>query len=172
MAMRPELRDIQRRVIDLLVDGGAMYVGDKVADWIRMQFYTSIEKNLKQYSKGAIKAGISLIDLVFPRIRETPYIGDALGLIGRDGMKEVIMGFVDKPPYCVADDANTIHCYNFYSTNVKVAIDGSELTLNTDFTVSGTAEDFTISLATALASGEHEVRVADEKKAWYGKVKV
>ena len=173
MSMRPQLQDIQKRIIDLAVDGAVMYGGDKGADWIRMQFYTSLEKSLKQYTKGAIKVALSLVDLVFPQVRKIPYVGDGLGLIGRDGVKEIIAGFVDKPPYCVAEDSNTIHCYNFEDlTTLSVAIDGSELTKDTDYTVSGTADDFTIALSTALSSGEHDLRVADSKVAFYGKIKV
>jgi len=173
MSYAPQLQGLQKRILDLAVDGAVMYGGDKVADWIRMQFYTSLEKSLKQYGKGAIKVGISLIDLAFPQVRKVPYLGDALGLIGRDGVKEIIAGFVDKPPYCVAEDSNTIHCYNFEDlTTISVAIDGSELTKDTDYTVSGTADDFTIALSTALSSGEHDLRVADSKVAFYGKVKV
>jgi len=171
MALRAE--EIQKRLFDELVDGIGLYGVDKVADWIRMSLYTSIEKNIKQYSKGAIKVALSMIDYIFPKIREMPYIGDWLGLAGRDGIKEIAKHFIDKPPYCVAEDSNTIHCYNFEDlTTLSVAIDGSELTKDTDYTVSGTADDFTISLATALSSGEHDLRVADSKVAFYGKIKV
>jgi len=170
--IKPQLQGIQKRLFDEIVDGLGLYGMEKGVDYLRKALYTSIERNLKQYSKGAIMVGISLVDLAFPQVKRIPYVGDWLDIVGRVGVKEIVRQAVDKPPYCVATDANTIHCYNFESTSVSVAIDGKELTSGTDFTVSGTAEDMTINLTNALSSGEHDLRVADTKKSWYGKIKV
>lgn len=168
-----DITRIQRKLLDEVVDGAIMYVGDKIADYIRMNFYDTVEKSLKQYSKGVIKVAVSLADILFPDIRKLPYIGDSLGLIGRNGVQDIIREFIDKPPYCIAEDSNTIHCYNFEDiASLKVAINGTELNADTDYTVSGTPDDFTISLVNPLSSGEHDVRVTDSKVAWYGKVKV
>jgi len=172
MDMRFNVSDLQKKLMELGIDGIGLYLIDKGVDWLRMAGYSFIEKNLKQYSRGAILTLLGLADAFIPDIKRLPYIGDWLGLAGKYGVMELIKQAVDKPPYCIADDANTIHCYNFNSTNVKVAIDGNELTSGTDYTVSGTAEDFAINLSTALSSGEHEIRVADEKKAFWGKIKV
>lgn len=168
-----DMERIRARLLDELVDGIGLYLGDKAQEYVRRYFYDMIEKNLKQYSKGAILVGMSLLDQIFPQVSEIKYIGDWLGLWGRLGVKDIISQVVDKPPYCLAEDSNTIHCFNFADlSTLDVAIDGTKLTANTDYTVSGTESDFTISLANALASGEHDIRVADSRVAFYGKIKV
>lgn len=169
MAQRIDVRDIQKRLLDMGTDGVGLYIMEKAVGFIRTKAYT-IERNLKQYSEGVVKVGLSMIDIIIPSIKKTPYIGDWLELLGRVGVRDIIKQFVDKQPYVVADDVNTLHCYNFNDINsIVVYIDGTELT---DYTVSGTADDFIISLTNALASGEHDVLIADNKVAWFGKVVV
>lgn len=157
--------ELQKRLMDLVVDGFGMYAGKKVVDFTKQ--YTV--KVLKQYNDPVVKVGISLIDLVIPTIRTVPYIGDWLALWGRDGVRDAAVLLVDKPPICWADDANTMHCINFDVMTVTVKIDGSAVTPSA---ISGTPDDFTISLATALSAGAHDLVVVGNKVAWSGKIYV
>jgi hypothetical protein len=51
---------------------------------------------------------------------------------------------------------------------VNVKIDGSSVTP----TITGTAEELTISLASPLSSGAHDLVVVGNKVAWSGKIYV
>lgn len=157
--------ELQKRLLDLVVDGFGMYAGKKLVEFVKP--YTV--KTLKQYNDPVIKVAISLADMAFPKLREMPYVGDWLSLWGRDGVRDAAVLLIDKPPLCWADDANTMHCINFDTTTVTVKIDGASVTPSS---ISGTPEDFTISLATALSAGAHDLLVAGNKAAWSGKVYV
>jgi hypothetical protein len=119
-----------------------------------------------------IKIGASLADLVVPRIREIPYLGDWLGIWGRRGVEDALVTLIDKPAFCYARDENTIICYNFDTLDISVKIDGVAKTVNTDYTVSGTAEELTISLVSPLAKGAHDLVVVGNKVAFAGKIYV
>lgn len=160
MSIRYE--ELSRRLMDLAIDGAGLYAGKKITDFLKP--YT--KKTLKQYNDGAIKVAISMVDLVLPQIRQFPYIGDWLALWGRDGLNDIIKLFVDKPADCWAEDANTIKCINFDTNVVSVKIDGTTVTP----TISGTAEELTLSLASPLGSGVHDLVVVGNKVAWSGKV--
>lgn len=168
MAAIPTAGEIQRRVLDLLVDGIGLYAGEKLTSFAKEALYGTLEVHLKQYTKGTLKIGLSMLDLLLPQLKTIPYVGDWLHLWGKDGVKDIATQVIDKPAYCVATDVNTIRCYNFDTTNVVVKIDGASVTIS----VSGTAEDMTISLAAPMAAGKHDVLVAGNKVAWYGKVVV
>ncbi len=157
---------IKSKVINLGVDGVGLYLGQRLAESIRPY----IVKQAKQYSDAVVKILVSMVDLAVPRVSEMPYVGDWLELWGKDGVRDVIRNVVDKPPFCLADDANTIHCYNFDTTSVTVKIDGN--TPSPAPTVSGTADDFTINLASALSSGGHDLVVAGNRVAFSGKIHV
>lgn len=163
MAVR--LEDLQKKIMDLIIDGGGLYLGDKIVEFIKP--YTV--KTLKQYNDAVIKIGLSLLDLVFPQVKETPYIGDWIGLWGRSGVKDAVRLFIDKPPVCWALDANTIECINFDTTAVSVKINGQVIT---DFTVEGSADEFKIHLATALSTGAYDLVVVGNTKAFSGKIYV
>jgi len=165
-------KELQTKLLDELVDGVGLYAGDKLADIIRDFGYSFVDKNLGIWSKGALKVGISLIDTILPTIKGIPYVGDWLGLWGRDGVRDIATAFIDKPAYCRANDANTIECFNFDELATAVYIDGNTLTKDTDYTLSGTADDFTISLKTPLTTGKHDLVVVGKKKAFSGWVKV
>jgi len=157
---------LKSKVINLAVDGAGLYIGQKLAEYLRPY----LVKQVKQYSDAVVKILASMVDLAVPRVSEVPYVGDWLELWGKDGVRDVIRNVVDKPPFCLADDANTIHCYNFDTTSVTVKIDGQ--TPSTAPTISGTADDFTINLASALSSGAHDLVVAGDKVAFSGKIYV
>lgn len=170
--MSVDMRSVQRKLVNQTVDGIGLYIIEKGLDKLRLSAY-EIEKNLKQYSKPALMIGVSLVDVIYPQINRMPYFGDWFELTGKVGVKEAIKQIVDKPAYVVADDANTLHGYNFDNlTNLEVWVDGTKLASGTDYTVTGTASDFTISLTNPLASGEHDVVITDGKKAFEGKIKV
>ncbi|MEM4004640.1 MAG: hypothetical protein QXM43_03270 [Desulfurococcaceae archaeon] len=162
MAVRME--ELQKKIMDMAIDGAGLYLGDKIVEFIKP--YTV--KTLKQYTEPMIKIGISLLDLVFPQIKETPYLGDWLGLWGRSGVKDAVKLFVDKPAMCWAVDANTIECINFDTTAVTVKINGQAV----QFTIEGSADYFKIHLATALAGGSYDLLVTGNTKAFSGKIYV
>lgn len=158
------IEDLQKKLMELAIDGTGLYVSKKITEFIKP--YTV--KTLKQYNDPAVKIGISLIDLVFPKISEIPYVGDWISLWGKQGIKELEELLIDKPPVCWAEDENTIKCLNLDTTSVSVKVDGSEV----QFTTSGTADNLTISLSAPLGAGEHDLVVTGETKAFYGKIYV
>jgi hypothetical protein len=166
MAIRVE--ELQKRLMDLAVDGIGLYLSKKATDFVKPY----IVRATKQYSDGAFKVGVSLVDLIFPRIKEIPYLGDWLALWGRRGVEDILVTVVDKPAFCYAEDENTIICYNFDTLDISVKIDGVAKTVNTDYTVSGTAEELTISLVSPLAKGAHDLVVVGNKVAFSGKIYV
>lgn len=162
MAVRME--ELQKKILDLVVDGAGIYIGDKIVEFAKP--YTV--KTLKQYNDAVVKIGLSMLDMVFQRIRDIPYLGDWLGLWGRTGVNDAIKLFVDKPPVCWALDANTIECINFDTTTISVKINGQAV----QFTVEGSADYFKIHLATPLASGAYDLVVVGNTKAFSGKIYV
>lgn len=166
MAVRTE--EITRRLMDLAVDGVGIYIGDKVVEFVKP--YT--KKTLKKYNDGAVKIVASLLDLAIPKVRELPYVGDWLGLIGKVGVRDVLRTVVDKPADCWATDPNTIHCVNLDVLPDSIMLDGSKKAKDTDYTLSGTADEFDILLKTSLAGGPHDLVVAGSTKAFAGKIYV
>ncbi|MEM4675231.1 MAG: hypothetical protein QXM12_02965 [Nitrososphaerota archaeon] len=162
MAVRME--ELQKKLIDMLVDGAGIYIGDKIVEFAKP--YTV--KTLKQYNDAVVKIGLSMLDLVFPQLKEAPYIGDWLGLWGRTGVRDAVRLFIDKPPVCWALDANTIECVNFDTISVSVKINGQPVT----FTIEGSADEFKIHLATALSTGAYDLVVVGNTKAFSGKIYV
>ncbi|MEM4827207.1 MAG: hypothetical protein QXK07_04115 [Desulfurococcaceae archaeon] len=162
MAVRVE--ELQKKIVDLAIDGVGIYLGDKIVEFAKP--YTV--KTLKQYNDAVVKIGLSMLDMVFPRIRDIPYLGDWLGLWGRTGVNDAIKLFVDKPALCWALDANTIECINFDTTAISVKINGQAV----QFTVEGSADYFKIHLATPLSSGAYDLIVVGNTKAFSGKIYV
>jgi len=163
-----EIGEIQKRLIDEIVDGAGIYGIEKAIEFLKDASYGYTVKNLKQYTDGAIKLSLSLVDLLFPKIKELPYVGDWLQLIGRVGIRDVAKAVIDRPPFCYASDSNTIMCYNFDTTKVSLKIDGASV----EPSVSGTPEELTLSLPSPMGAGKHDVLVAGDKVAWHGKVVV
>jgi hypothetical protein len=166
MAVRTE--ELTKRIFDIAVDGIGLYISKKASEYARQY----LVKHLKQYSDGVFKIGVSMLDLVFPKIKEVPYLGDWLALWGRRGVEDILVAIIDKPAFCYAQDANTIICYNLDTTDPVVVVDGVEKTKDADYTVSGTAEELTISLKEPLASGAHDLVVAGLRVSFSGKIYV
>jgi hypothetical protein len=166
MAIKTE--ELTKRVFDIAVDGLGLYIGKKASEYARPY----IVKHTRQFSDGAFKIGVSMIDLVFPRIKEVPYLGDWLALWGRRGVEDVLVAIIDKPAFCYASDANTIICYNLDTTDPIVIINGVRKEKDTDYTISGTAEELTISLKKPLSAGAHDLVVAGLRVSFSGKIYV
>jgi len=166
VAIRAE--ELTKRLLDMAVDGIGLYISRKASEYARRY----IVKHTKQYSDGAFKIGASMLDLLFPKIKEIPYLGDWLALWGRSGVEDILVAVIDKPPFCYAQDANTIICLNLDTTDPIVIIDGVKKTKDTDYSVSGTAEELTINLKTALSAGAHDLVVAGLRVSFSGKIYV
>jgi hypothetical protein len=166
MAIRTE--ELTKRIMDMAIDGIGLYIGRKASDYVK----PLLVKTTKQFTDGAFKVGVSMLDLVFPRIKEIPYLGDWLALWGRRGVEDVLVALIDKPAFCYAQDANTIICLNLDTTDPVIFIDGKKQTKDTDYTVSGTAEELTINLKTALSAGAHDLVVAGLRVSFSGKIYV
>ncbi|MEM1724522.1 MAG: hypothetical protein QXW71_01920 [Thermoplasmata archaeon] len=159
-----EFGEIQKRITEMLIDGSGIYIGDKLTDLLKPY----LVKSLKQFTKPAVLIGVSMIDLFIPRVKEIPYVGDWLNLWGKIGVKGVIENIIDKPEFCWSQDENTIKCINFDTTTVTVKVDGKEVTA----TVTGTADEFTISLPSPLSGGAHDLVVVGNTKSFRGKIYV
>ena len=166
MAIKTE--ELTKRLMDLAVDGIGLYIGRKASDYVKPY----LVKTTKQYSDGAFKIGVSMLDLVFPKIKEIPYLGDWLALWGRRGVEDVLVALIDKQAFCYAQDANTLICLNLDTTDPVIFIDGVKKAKDTDYSVSGTAEELTINLRTALSAGAHDLVVAGLRVSFSGKIYV
>jgi len=160
-----------RGLIDKAIDGVLLYGADKLAGFINLQLYGTTVKNLKQYADAAVKLGLGVVIDMIPQLQVSNYVVRFGDMAFKKGVSDVLTQFIDKPPYLWAEDNDTIHVLNLDTTNVQVFIDGNKLGSDA-FTVSGTAEDMTISLKTPLSAGEHDIMVVGLKKAAVGHVKV
>ena len=163
----------RQKLTSNLIGGALLYASDVLVPYyIKLALYPQVVKPLKQYTDPVLKAGIGIALPLIPQIRDSMYAQEYADLSFMAGVKDVIHVFVDKPALVVAEDASTLHGYNFNdTTKLVIYIDGTQVASNA-YTVSGSASDFTVKLTTALSSGEHEVVVADNKVAFYGKVRV
>jgi hypothetical protein len=160
--------ELTKRFMDLAIDGLGLYIGRKASEYARRY----IVKHTKQYSDGAFKVGVSMLDLAFPKVKEIPYLGDWLALWGRRGVEDILVAVIDKPAFCYAQDANTIVCLNFDTTDPVILINGERKEKDRDYTISGTAEELTISLKTPLSTGVHDLVVAGLRVSFSGKIYV
>ena len=156
-----------------LIGGALLYASDVlVPNAVKLALYPQVVKPLKQFADPVLKAGIGIVLPLIPQIRDSMYAQRYAELSFMAGIKDVIHTFVDKPALVVAEDASTLHGYNFNdTTKLVIFIDGTQVASNA-YTISGSASDFTVKLSTALSSGEHDIMVADNKVAFYGKVRV
>lgn len=169
MAERAE--KIGRELIDKAIDGILLYGADKLTQFVNVQLHGTTVKTLKQYSDGVLKLGIGFAIGMIPQLQVSEYVLRFGDLAMKKGMADIITQFIDKPAYVWADDASTIRVVNLDTTTPEVFIDGVKKA-TTDYTVSGSAEDLTIKLTTALSAGEHDVMVVGLKKAAVNKIKV
>ena len=146
-----------------VVGGLSLYIAnDFIPKYIRKAGYTFIRKNLKEHAPLVEKTGIALaVQMVMPEEYEESIISDIVDLMGLGGVADVVGFYVEKRPECILIDSNTIECKNFDDLeNATVIVDGTQLTKDTDYTVSGEQ----IQLTKALASGEHTIIVIDGTK--------
>jgi len=164
--MKPE--ELTKKLMDLAVDGFGLYLSKKISDYAKMY----LARTTRQFTDGVVKVGLSMLDLAVPKIKEIPYLGDWLSLWGRRGMEDILVAVIDKPAFCYAQDANTLICLNLDTTDPVILIDGVKKTKDTDYSVSGTAEELTINLKSPLSAGAHDLVVAGLRVSFAGKIYV
>jgi len=162
-------RDIGARIVERVRSGIVFILGYKTVDEVSRRFG---RKYVGEHSELLIGGGVSVFgDVIAGMLPESvrPVISDIVDSAGDYGLYKEFQHLVDKIPVCWASDPNTLVCKNLDSTTVSVKVDGTPVTVSS---TSGTAEDLTIYLATALSAGEHELIVVASKKAFYGKIVV
>jgi len=144
-----------------------LYLSKKEAEYTERFF----KAKLKKWHSPVVKAGTGVIVDYIPMIRESRYLAELGDYLFADGVRDFVNIVVDNPADLWLDDASTIHVINFGETPAGLYIDGTAKA-SADYTVSGTANDFTIKLNTALPSGEHTIVVVGTKNAIAKKVYV
>ena len=130
-----------------------------------------LKSKLKKWHNPAVKAVTGVVVDYIPMVRESRYLAELGDYLLADGVKDLVEIVVDNPPDLWLDDASTIHVINFGETPAGLYIDGTAKA-STDYSVSGTANDFTIKLNSALPSGEHTIVITGTKNAIAKKVNV
>lgn len=159
------MSDIRKRLLDEILDGAGLYISKKLGELAN----ENLAQYTAEYSAPITKIGLSLLDLILPQVREFPYIGDWLKLIGSDGVRDLLVLLVDKAPLCYAKEESIIRCLNLDTTKVTVKVDGESIT---GFSIVGSADDFEIHLEKPLSGGVHDLVVTGDKKAFSGKIRV
>ena len=164
------MEDLAGRIQKRLVSGLIFYGASKIVD--TAEKYTA--KYFKEHTKGVVGIGLGLaLESFAPEsIRYEEVFDPFVDAMADYGVMKELRVLIDKEPVCWAQDANTIICKNFQDlANAIVYIDGVQKTKGTDYNVTGTD---TISLATALTSGEHDLVVVDgtKTKSFAGKIRV
>jgi len=144
-----------------------LYLSKKEAEYTER----FLKNKLKKWHNPLVKAATGVAVDYIPMIRESRYLAELGDYLLADGVRDFVEIVVDNPADLWLDDNSTIHVINFGETPAKIYIDGAELA-STAYTISGTANDFTIKLSTALSVGEHTIVVAGAKNAIVKKVKV
>ena len=157
------MRQIAEVLRDKLISGALggiyLYISKKIGEFSR-----GLTKNtLKQWSDPAIKtiAGIA-VDYI-PMIRESRYLSALGDYMTADGIKDLVVTFVDKPADAWAESDKQIRVVNLGSlppSSNGVYIDGNSVT----YEVSGNADDFTITLSNSLSRGKHRLVVIGQDK--------
>ena len=156
--MRGLIRDI---IYSKLVQGGMLYLGAWATHYISERY---VEKHLKQHGKLATGLGLGLISPFVERYSK--WIATPLDRAGEYGVMFEGKLYIDKIPYIVFTDANTIEVFNL-GTIAKVFKNGTELTSGTDYTVS----DNTISLSAPLEDGDKIVVIDSDGVSAFKKYK-
>jgi len=157
-----DVRGIVRDIVySKLVQGGLLYLGAKMTDYASEKF---IEKHIKQHGKLATGLGFGLASPFIERYSK--WLAVPFDRAGEYGVMFEARLYLDKMPYMVFTDANTIEVFNL-GTIAKVFKNGTELTANTDYTVS----DNTISLSAPLEDGDKIVVVDSDGVAVFKKYK-
>lgn len=167
MSIELQTKELQNKLYGTLVNGAGFYAVNYIAKYLGL--YTA--KQLKQFNMPVIKIGLSVIADFLPIQTDMRYVKGWLDILGYDGVKDAVALFVEKTPVCYANSSTEIDCKNLDTVNVIVKIDGIDVA-STDMTISGSAEDFTITLKNAMSTGNHDLMVAGAKKAFSGKIHV
>lgn len=160
------------------VEGLSMYAVDRV--WVEAMknqgFVNTVLKNLKMWSKPVLYFGVSLAIFVVAGERLTQerlaLAGRAVRSIGSLGIKYALHYGLREEPFLVPLDTQTIEVFNLDpNANVKVIIDGSEMSFTTAPTTdaNGYAK---ITLPSTLGEGVHKILVHTGFKAAYAEVYV
>jgi hypothetical protein len=144
-----------------------LYLGKKEAEYTEK----FLKKRLKKWHNPAVKAMTGIAVDYIPMVKESKYLSEMGDYLFADGVRDFVSVVVDNPVDLWLDDASTIHVINLGENPANLYIDGIAKS-TTDYTVSGTANDFTIKLNSALTSGEHTIVVAGTKNAIAKKVNV
>lgn len=160
---------LREKLITGGLGGVKLYLSKKLGE-VSTRF---TKRTLKQYNDPVIKIATGVAVDFIPMVRESAYLADLGDLIFSDGVRDAITVFVDKPRDCWAEDNTTIHCINFTQlpAAAQVYVDG---TAASGATISGSAADFTVKLATALSAGEHDLVILEgnNRGAFSGKIYV
>lgn len=145
------LRD---KLISGALGGIYLYISKKVAEFSR----GFTKKTLKQWNDATVKtiAGIA-VDFI-PMVRESRYLSALGDYMVADGVKDAVVTFVDKPADAWAESPTQIRVINLGALPPDtggVYIDGNSAT----YTLSGSGDDFTITLSNALSAGKHRLVV-------------
>jgi hypothetical protein len=152
------VRQIAEVLRDKLISGALggiyLYISKKIAEFSR----GFTKKTLKQWNDTAVKvvAGVA-VDFI-PMVRESRYLTALGDYMVADGIKDVVVTFVDKPADAWAESDKQIRVINLGSlppSSNGVFIDGNTAT----YTVNGSADDFTITLSEGLSKGKHRLVV-------------
>ncbi|RLG81363.1 MAG: hypothetical protein DRO40_09770 [Thermoprotei archaeon] len=161
------------------IEGTTLYAVKRLLREARKngQIYDSLYKNMKQWTEPILLTGISLVAyiLVAPRLRGQ-YVELAVRIIRAVGdlgvMKAWEQGLKDEP-FLVVNSSSEIEVFNLDAdANVKVYIDGSEVTFQTapKTDANGYAK---ITLPSAMSTGTtHKILVHTGFKAVYDEVYV
>ena len=150
------------KIKERLESGIAFVIGAYGNDYLSERF---TRKYLKEYAELVDGIGIALVlDIIGLREKirgYEPYIDKISDALSDYGFWKGAEFKVIKVPLCWFNDGNTIQCINFdaddvSTTYVKVYVDDSGQTVSA---TSGTPDNFTISLANAVASGWHKLMV-------------
>ena len=157
-----------------LIDGVLLYGADQLGEAINLAFYKTTVGNMKKYGKPVVEGAVGLVVPMIPMVQGSEYLERFSYMAVADAVRDGLYKTINKPAFCYASSPTAISCYDFTFSNsadLKVAIDGTALS-STAYTVTGSGSSFTITLSTALASGQHDLLVADNKKSFAGKIKV
>jgi len=144
-----------------------LYLSKKEAEYTERFF----KPKLKKWHNPVVKAGTGIIVDYIPMVRESRYLAELGDYLFADGVRDFVEIVVDNPADLWMEGNDTIHVINLGETLNALYIDGTALA-STAYTVTGTANDFTIKLSTALTTGEHTILVAGTKNAIVKKVNV
>ena len=152
-------------------------IASYVADEVNTRY---ARKQLGKFSDIALVGGGIVVNQLAPSLRLSPDIEQTLKELGDTvveyNSKKAVDIFVFKTPAVWAESSTVLRVINLDPvtldpTSIRVKVDGTVLN-TTAYEVSGSKEDFKITLNTALSAGTHEIIVEANKKSVYAKIVV